>query len=256
MEASSTAERIARGLCAAERARRDGVDGCDALEVDGLVVLVANVPAPEVNGVVVEREPADALGAFLAAQDLLEARGRIFGADIQAGRHPSVDGAVRALGLRQLFRRPGMAVGVADVREGPVPDGVVIRRVETTTDAMAFAAVDVEAFDDPPEVAERFYAAGLVGLPNVAAFVAWDGPEPIGMAAAYLHEGSVGLLGVGVVPRARRRGVGVAITSRAARAFPSADLAWLHPTGSSRPMYERMGFRPVSTWEVWQRDDR
>lgn len=247
------AERIARGFCMAERRRHEGVDGCEVLDVDGLMVGVANVAAPEVNGVLVEREPHDALAAFRTAEDALTARGRNLGVDLEAGRHASVDRAVRDLGLMRLLERPGMAVTLDELDRAPVPEGVEIRPVQSHADAAAFGSVDVAAFDDPVEVAQRFYAARLVGIEGVAAFVAWKGAQPVGAAAAYLHDGAVGLLGVGVAPRARRRGVGAAITSRAARAFPGADLVWLHPTGTSRPLYERLGFRPVSSWEVWVR---
>ena len=53
---------------------------------------------------------------------------------------------------------------------------------------------------------------------------------------------------------ARRQGIGTAITVAAATAFGSeADLAWLHPDDGARAMYERLGFREISTWEVWTR---
>ena len=84
-------------------------------------------------------------------------------------------------------------------------------------------------------------------------FVAWDGEDPVGMAAAYLHEGAIGIFGVAVVPAARRRGIASALSVIAARAFP-ADLAWLHTDDAqARSVYERLGFREVAQWEVWIR---
>jgi ribosomal protein S18 acetylase RimI-like enzyme len=62
----------------------------------------------------------------------------------------------------------------------------------------------------------------------------------------------VGIYGVGVVESARRRGIGAALTLRAARAFEDrTDLAWLQPSDMARTMYDDLGFRPVSDWEVW-----
>jgi GNAT superfamily N-acetyltransferase len=252
--ARTPASRLAAGLCAAERRRREGVAGCEIVEVDGLIVCVANVEAPEVNTVLVERPPEDAVGALAFAEEVLTSRGRPFGVHIEAGHDRSVDDAVRARRLRRLLEQAGMVADMASLPPEETPDGVDIRRVATPADAAVFAAVDVAAFDDPPEVAERFYAARLAGWPDVAAFVAYDDGSPIASAAAYLHAGTTGLLGIGVVSRARRRGVGRAITVRAARAFPSADLAWLQPTAMARSLYERLGFRAVSTWEVWIRD--
>ena len=84
-------------------------------------------------------------------------------------------------------------------------------------------------------------------------FVGWQGAEPVAIAAGYRDGLTVGVMGVGVVPAARGRGIGSAMTLRAARAFTGADLAWLHPSDEARSMYERLGFVPVSDWEVWVR---
>lgn len=61
------------------------------------------------------------------------------------------------------------------------------------------------------------------------------------------------MFGVGVVEDARGRGIGAALTVAAARSFPGVDLAWLMPTELAEPLYRRLGFRPVSSWEVWVR---
>ncbi|HWL89835.1 MAG TPA: GNAT family N-acetyltransferase, partial [Actinomycetota bacterium] len=76
--------------------------------------------------------------------------------------------------------------------------------------------------------------------------------EPVGEASAYRLHDTVGIFGVGVVEAARRRGIGAALTLRAARAFDgTTDLAWLQPSDMARRMYEGLGFLPVSEWEVW-----
>ncbi len=108
-------------------------------------------------------------------------------------------------------------------------------------------------FGSEQEIAERFYAAASYPVEGGRSFVAWDGEEPVGMAAAYLHEGAIGIFGVAVVPAARRRGIASALSVIAARAFP-ADLAWLHTDDAqARSVYERLGFREVAQWEVWIR---
>ena len=87
---------------------------------------------------------------------------------------------------------------------------------------------------------------------RVRILVAWVDGEPVGEATGYLADGTVGIFGVGVVEGARRRGIGAALTARAATAFGDrADLVWLQPSDMARAMYERLGFRRVSDWEVW-----
>ncbi|MBI3647550.1 MAG: GNAT family N-acetyltransferase [Actinobacteria bacterium] len=248
-----TAKRIALGFVEAERQRRANVPGAEVVDLDGLALAFANVPDREVNSVLVISEPTDPPEALAAAELEFRRRGRTFGVDLEVGRHPSVDEAVRSAGLTLLLSRPGMAVRVEDLPPSLLPDGVRVEPVHDGGGAAGVARVDVEAFGDGSELAERFYAQGSYGVEGARSFVAWKGDEPVGIAAAHLWDGAVGIFGVGVIPRARRRGIGAALTVMAARTFPSADLAWLHPSEMSRRMYEHLGFRPVSEWQVWVR---
>jgi ribosomal protein S18 acetylase RimI-like enzyme len=248
------AERLALGLVDAERKRRARASGAEVLEIDGLVLALSNVADPALNSVVVEREPADALGALRAAEEEFERRGHLLGVDLQVGRHPSIDEAVRQLRLTRIIEQPGMAVDLSALASAPMPEGVEICTVTGEREARALVNVGVSAFGDDPDVAGRFYAAGSFGVSGAWSFVAWEADRPVGIGASYLHEGAVGIFGVGVVPTARRRGLGAAITAHAARAHPGADLAWLQPTDMAIGMYRGIGFRRVSDWEVWVRD--
>jgi ribosomal protein S18 acetylase RimI-like enzyme len=246
-------ERIALGFAQAERQRRQNIDGAEVLEIDGLMLAFANVPDPPVNTVLVVSEPPDPVRALAAAEDAFRQRGRPLGVDVAVGRHPSVDRAVRSAGLSLLFSWPAMAVRVDDLPHRPLPDGVRVEPVTDERGAAAIARVEQVGFGSEQEIAERFYAAASYGVEGARSFVAWDGDEPVGMAAAYLHAGAIGIFGVAVVPAARRRGIASALSVIAARVFP-ADLAWLHTDDAqARSVYERLGFREVAQWEVWLR---
>lgn len=250
------AERIARGFVDAERKRRERVVGAEVIEIDGLVLMLSNLPDPQLNGVFVEREPSDAVAAIGAAEEEYRRRRMAFGIDLQAARHPSVDMAARAVGLKRILERPGMAVDLETLADADVPSGVEIAQVTDDEGARALVAVGVEAFGDHPEVGAAFYGVGAYGVEGGCTFVAWEEGEPVAISGAYIHEGATGVLGVGVVPRARRRGIGAAMTVVAARAFDGADMAWLHPSPMAERMYERLGFRTVCEWEVWVRPAR
>jgi predicted GNAT family acetyltransferase len=87
----------------------------------------------------------------------------------------------------------------------------------------------------------RSYVATLDGAPAAAAH-------------ARRHERLVGVFGVGTVERARRRGIGAAITSFAVLDQRDvADLAWLEASVAGRAVYERIGFRAIGRSEVWVR---
>jgi ribosomal protein S18 acetylase RimI-like enzyme len=248
-------ERIALGFAEAERQRRANVPGAEVMEIDGLLLAFANVPDPPVNSTLVMTEPSDPAAALAAAEAEFRKRGRPFGLDVAAGRHPRVDEAVRSAGYALLFSWPAMAVAVDDLPERPLPEGVRVAPVRDEAETSAVARVE-RALLDPTQpdsgIAERFYGPASYGADGARTFVAWEGDEPVGIASAHLRAGAVGILGVGVVPSARRRGIASALSVIAARAFP-ADLAWLHAAEDARSLYARLGFGQVAEWEVWVR---
>jgi ribosomal protein S18 acetylase RimI-like enzyme len=250
-------ERIALGFVEAERQRRASVPGAEVVEIDGLLLAFANVPDPPVNSALVISEPSDPAAALVTAEAEFRRRERAFGMDVAAGRHPSVDKAVRSAGFSLLFSWPAMAARLDDLPERSLPEGVRVEPVSDTAGASALARVERSLLDpteEGSEIAERFYGPGSYGVEGARAFVAWEGDEPVGTASAHLREGAIGILGVGVVPRARRRGIASALSVIAARAFP-ADLAWLHAAEGAQSMYTQLGFREVAEWEVWVRPD-
>ena len=246
------ADRVASASLVGERVRAEVVEGGEAIEVDGLLVALSNLPAPELNGTRVIREPDDPVAAIAAAHDVFRSRGHpFFGIEIEVARHPRIDDAVRTTGLRRVERWPAM---VADLGALPAPsdiEGVEITEVRDAADLPAVRAVEVSTFGTSPAVAVRFVGPRMLEDERIRMFVAWIDGRPVGEATGYLDD-TVGIFGVGVVEEARRRRIGAALTLRAAAAFGDrADLAWLQPSDMARSMYERLGFRAVSEWEVW-----
>ena len=252
MGSSEITERIARGSAQTERIRRLEAPGAAVVEIDGLSLAFAGIPEPALNSVLVDREPSDVPAVLERAKAEFARRGLRLGIDIAAGRHPSVDAGVRALGLTLIIRRPGMAVAVEDIAPVPVPAGFAIEVVTGREEIAQAAEAAGEAFGDPGQIVRGFYAWSVPNVPEAACLVAREpGGQVVGSAAAYLHEQAVGILGVGVRPAFQRRGIGAALTSAAAQVFPTADLAWLHPSDIAEPMYRHLGFESAGDWEVW-----
>ncbi len=131
-----------------------------------------------------------------------------------------------------------------------------MRRVLDQEDLHVAVEVNVEAFGMRPEIAERYLGPALIADPRTRLYVAFLDGEPVAAASTHVHARTVGVFGVGVLERARRRGIGTAITALAVDDVRgSVDLAWLHPTQMGRHMYEVMGFRPISDWAVYVRTD-
>lgn len=249
---TSLSERVLAASVAAVRRRCRGVVGAEVLERDGLILSLTNVPEPSLNSAFVEREPSDPSGTLAWAEDEMARRGHAFGIDYPPGRWPALDRAVRGAGLEILLSRPVMVVELGSLSGVPAPPGVRIRPVEGRDEALTLARVDAAAFGTRPEISEAAFAPGLVGVEGARGFLAWDGDRAVGSAVAQEGAGATGVFGVGVLPEARRRGIGAALTVAVARAFP-ADLSWLVPSEMARPMYERLGFRDLEPWQVWIR---
>ena len=171
-----------------------------------------------------------------------------FGIGVLAGRHPSVDAAVRARGHRVLFVEPTMTALVQDLQTAAVPSDVRIAEAGPG-DLEAAAVVDAVAFDGNVDVARGMYGIGLLAVAHVV--TATVGGELVGVATGLPAAGAVAVFGVAVAPEARRRGIGAALTCAAARAGDAEGIAWLQALGDARRLYERLGFREVGRTEIW-----
>ena len=128
---------------------------------------------------------------------------------------------------------------------------VDVRAVSTPEEVLDYGTVVAEANDDPGE-RER---AGLlfhdrtILAPHIAAFVAYLDGAPVSCAMTLVSHGVAGVFYVATVERARRRGLGDALTRRAARAgFElGARAAWLGASEMGADLYRRIGFSDLGT---------
>ena len=98
---------------------------------------------------------------------------------------------------------------------------------------------------------ERALAAG-----RLRAYIVRVVGEPVATARLWTFGELACLDGVGVVPRARRRGYGTLVTTIATRAALATGhrLVWLEvarDNTAARRMYEGLGYRPAFEWDLW-----
>src|ERR671919_2676485 len=172
-------ERIAGGVVEAWRDRVRHLNGHVIDEADGIVVCLSNLPAPDQQAALIEREPLDAVRALADAEAIFRANGRSLGLLVQRRRHESVDRALREYRLTVVMTEPAMAIGVADVLPAVVPAEVEIVRVTDAELLGRLVDVEVRSFGSEPVVAERMLGPGALGAPAVRFYAALRHRRPI-----------------------------------------------------------------------------
>jgi ribosomal protein S18 acetylase RimI-like enzyme len=155
---------------------------------------------------------------------------------------------------RKLFRLRLMGLAAEAFTPAPsVPELTI--RAATPADLDTVVRVDAAAFGGEPQ---RAWAEPLVGAPLVETVLAEFGGEPVGTAYTIRSDGRAGpcayLAGVGVVQKARRRGIAAAVSSwLLERAFAAgAELAHLHPDNEpAARVYTRLGFCETAGFDVY-----
>ena len=228
---------------AVQGALREPVGGAIAAPRD-LQLMVAGFEAPGVNsGDVTGPDPdLEAARAFFAEH------GVSWGL-----RVPTAQPWSRG---RLLFGRRMMALEPAAFRPAPEVPGLELRRAGPG-DLEAVLHIDSTAFGLDVDDNVRWLAP-LLGAERVTVALATLDGKPSGTAYAMRTDGAAGpclyLAGVAVLPAARRRGVGAAMSSwLLERGFAAgAELAHLNPdTDLAARLYERLGFAETPGYDIY-----
>lgn len=218
--------------------------GGGALELPGIRLMASGLPHAKWNNAdVSDPELAD----LAAARAWYESRGVPWGVRVPCGA-PFPHG-------RFLFTQRCMGLEPASFRTVELPPRVSLR-LGGPTDAALVTEIDAEAFGDTVEENRPFIEPRL-GAPGFTTAVAELDGEPVGIATAVDTDGrggpAVGLYGVAVRERARRRGIGGAICSwLLERGFcEGATLAHVNPdTAEAGSLYAGLGFVETAGFDI------
>ena len=255
MERLSEAARLHSGLVAAFRGFASSMEGA-SIEDEGeyLVLSAPTVPLPQANGVWAEDDGGATVADLADRVAAVEARGLPFWLQTRQGRHPLVEAEAERLGLRVVEQLPGMVVTPAELSDVPV------RRIEIATvkdeQQLALAHSVAEAgFEVPEGMFAPFYEPSLLTVSEIFFYLGFVAGEPASTAVGYTAPDTVGIFNVATPPRYRRRGFGAALTARVALdgIDRGATLAWLQASTDGEPVYRRMGFREVVTYNLLAR---
>jgi GNAT superfamily N-acetyltransferase len=173
-------------------------------------------------------------------------RGRIcdsFGA-LDAGDLPGP--GWRAEDADPWLVRPPLPVPAA----APLP-GLRILRVQSDAETVIFERTAfLSAGGRTPDRVGELHPAGSQRTPGLHLFVALIDGYPSGTALAMEYDHGVLISAVAVMPEARRRGVGAALTVAALRVAPGRPAS-LSATSAGYPVYRRLGFEEIGRQRIW-----
>jgi len=133
-----------------------------------------------------------------------------------------------------------------------MPGGLEILEV-TSADLLAdFEATSIMGFERSGVRRFAWHAPGVLDDPRFRLWLGKIDGRGVGAAMAYVDDDLIGIYGVTVVPGARLRGYGAALTWRAIQANPRLPAA-LQPSDMARAMYRRLGFASIGVFSSWHR---
>jgi ribosomal protein S18 acetylase RimI-like enzyme len=225
--------------------------GGGAVRISGARLMATGLPHPQwTNGDVFDPTAADVdeMRAWYAGVAEMVGRPVPWGVRVPLG-------AAWPYG-RHLFGKRLMGLDAAEFRPAPEVPGLTLRRAEPD-DVDAVLAVDTVAFEAPDEV-ERPWVAPMLEQPGVTVCLAELDGTVVGVGNVLLSDGDAGpaayVAGIGVLPAARRRGVGAAVSSWLVEHAldEGARLAHLHPdTEEAAAIYRRLGFVEVDGFDIY-----
>ena len=231
--------------------RRHVGDPRGGTERFGAVDVVAiGVDVSYFNSVFVA-DPASRPEDVLAAVEWVESRGLPVMVRVRDDVDPAMRATMASIGLTpHPLPLPVMALEpIPSVRSTP-PAGVTFR----TGGAELFD--DFHAALESGDVIRRVFGPTLVADPAVRLAVAYEDRQPIACATAIRSDSTIGVYAVATIERARRRGIGRAVSWAAidaGRAAWGGTIAILQSNDLGLPVYRSMGFEEVARYVLYAR---
>jgi GNAT superfamily N-acetyltransferase len=232
-------------LCSAHpvgRARRE----------KGVASFYTGAPAPTFNGLIVEREDADAEVAAAMLSELA-ATGVPFNLNVRSDDYIAF---VELAASHQLSVRETVPLMVlesaASVIDRAVPEGLEIHELgpEEADGHVEIAAV---AFGFPVEIGRYLMTPEVLAVNGTRAYIGEVDGRAVATSIGMTTGDAVGVFNVGTLEEARGRGYGGALTVAAIADGVANGAKWsyLQSSAAGFSVYRRLGFEQLEVWSQY-----
>jgi len=157
-----------------------------------------------------------------------------------------------AHGFTKVGEDSNMAIDLQTMNEEmPSHPELVIQEIADLETLKIHRAISMSGFDSTPEVAQAYYdnykANGFGKGTPWHHYIARLNDTPVGIASLLLYAGVAGMYGIATLPKARRQGIGAALTVHTMQEARSLGyrIAILAPSHMGLQMYRTIGFQEV-----------
>jgi ribosomal protein S18 acetylase RimI-like enzyme len=161
-------------------------------------------------------------------------------------------------GLRLVAEMPGLVADALAPAKKPLPE-LDIRIVDSKPVLQDFQAIGSDCFHVPPAWFSQVFDEQFSNRESFACFVGYVGGTPVATAASVPSDSAIGIYNVATVAGYRERGYAEMITrhtiGKAIEAHGARQLV-LQATWQGLSLYERMGFRAVARFSVFNSSSR
>jgi ribosomal protein S18 acetylase RimI-like enzyme len=164
----------------------------------------------------------------------------------------ALDATLTELGLAPVSQSWGMVLPMSDLRlAGQAVEGLDVKRVSDKQGVADFAALVAGATKPPNPHIVNFYTDATIAIvtPNapMKLYVGYVGGKAVATAETYYAHGGVGLSNIVADTAAAGKGYAPAMLIAALRDAKrnGQNFAFVQADAASKPIYERIGFKPV-----------
>lgn len=228
------------------------IDGGEIRDVGGIAVVATGLPVAAFNVAFITRPLASPAAQLQDAVSYFKARDLPFVIRFFGRVEPAAEEAARSLGLSPAESEPGMAL----LNEIPCPPPldaltIVVARDQRTLDH--HAAVLASGFGMPLELTRALMPARALHALDVELYVGYIDGEPVTTSALIYTHGVAGIYNVATIDAHRKKGLGEAMTWHGVRRGRELGCLFssLQASDMGKPIYERMGYRVVTTYPTF-----